>query len=190
MVRAEPTNNRTAGIDTNHSTVFKLPLELNALCEERWSQFEMQNNPCRVFAFDFKIYTTILQSCETKFFDIFRMLTSKQKFPQSNPVLIRQFWKKLPSDLVLIRPKLTSVLIQSDPVLIRAHLWYAAEVSINRIRIGYPAGYLRFFQIRIGIGCLFLKKIGSGQEQDICFISITKFPSEWFKVSQMMVVVL
>jgi len=59
MVRAEPTNNRTAGIDTNHSTVFKLLLELNALCEQRWKQFELQNNPSRVFAFDGKIYTTI-----------------------------------------------------------------------------------------------------------------------------------
>jgi len=29
-------------------------------------------------------------------------------------------------------------------------------------RIGYPAGYLRFFRIRIGFGYLFLKKIGSG----------------------------
>jgi len=27
------------------------------------------------------------------------------------------------SDPVLIRPKLASVLIQSDPALIRAHLW-------------------------------------------------------------------
>ena len=59
MVRAEPTNNRTAGIDTNHSTVLKLLLELNALCEQRWMQFELQNNPSRVFAFDGKTYTTI-----------------------------------------------------------------------------------------------------------------------------------
>ena len=35
-------------------------------------------------------------------------------------------FKKLPSDPVLIRPKLASVLIQSEPVLIRAHLWYMA----------------------------------------------------------------
>jgi len=33
---------------------------------------------------------------------------------------------------------------------------------MDRIRIGYPAGYLRFFRIRIGFGYLFLKKIGSG----------------------------
>jgi len=32
---------------------------------------------------------------------------------------------------------------------------------MDRIRIGYPAGYLRFFWIRIGFGYLFLKKIGS-----------------------------
>ena len=69
------------------------------------------------------------------------------------------------------------------------HLWFPTEVSMDRIRIGYPAGYLWFFRIRIGFGYLFLKKIGSGQDQDICLISITKFPWEWFKMSQMMVVV-
>jgi len=42
------------------------------------------------------------------------------------------------------------------------------EVSMNRIRIGYPAGYLRYFWIRIGFGYLFLKKFGSGQDPDIC----------------------
>ena len=39
-------------------------------------------------------------------------------------------------------------------------------------RIVYPAGYLRFFQIRIGIGYLLLKKIGSGQDHHISLISI------------------
>jgi len=29
MMRVEPTNNRTAGIDTSHSTMFRLLLELN-----------------------------------------------------------------------------------------------------------------------------------------------------------------
>jgi len=48
-------------------------------------------------------------------------------------------------------------------------------VSMDRIRIGYPAGYLRFFRIRIGFGYSFSKKIGSGQDQDIGLISITKF---------------
>jgi len=46
---------------------------------------------------------------------------------------------------------------------------------MDRTRIGYPAGYLRFFWIRIGFGYLFLKKIGSGQDQDICLISVMKF---------------
>jgi len=59
MVRAEPTNNRTAGIDTNHSTMFTLLLELNVICEERWIQFELQNSSSRIFACDGKIYTTI-----------------------------------------------------------------------------------------------------------------------------------
>jgi len=49
------------------------------------------------------------------------------------------------------------------------------EVSMDRIRIGYPEGYLRYFRIRIGFGYSFLKNIGSRQEQDICLISITKF---------------
>ena len=41
---------------------------------------------------------------------MFRIIALKQrKFSQSDPVLIL--------------PKLASVLIQSDPVLIRAHLW-------------------------------------------------------------------
>jgi len=39
MVRAEPTNNRTASIETNPSTMFTLLLELNAICEQRWIQF-------------------------------------------------------------------------------------------------------------------------------------------------------
>jgi len=38
----------------------------------------------------------------------------------------------------------------------------SAEVSMDRIRIGYPAGYLRFFRIRIGFGYSFLKTNGSG----------------------------
>jgi len=46
---------------------------------------------------------------------------------------------------------------------------------------------LVFFWIRIGFGYSFLKKIGSGHDQDICLISITKFSWEWFKMSQMMV---
>jgi len=64
---------------------------------------------------------------------------------------------------------------------------YPAEVSMDRIRIGYPARYLQFFRVRIGFGYLFLKQIGSGQDQDICLISITKFSWECFKMSQMMV---
>jgi len=38
------------------------------------------------------------------------------------------------------------------------HVPCVPEVSMDRIRIGYPAGYLRFFRIRIGCGYLFLKK--------------------------------
>jgi len=48
MVRAEPRNNHTAGIDTNHSTMFTLLPELNVTCEQRWMQSEFQNSPSRV----------------------------------------------------------------------------------------------------------------------------------------------
>ena len=63
----------------------------------------------------------------------------------------------------------------------------AAEVNMERTRIGYPEGYLQFFWIRFGFGYIFLKKIGSGQDQDNCLISITKFSWQWCKMSQMMV---
>ena len=60
---------------------------------------------------------------------------------------------------------------------------------MDRIRIGYPAGYSRFNCIRIGFGYWFLKKNRSGQDQDICLISTTKFHWEWINMSQMMVLV-
>jgi len=54
---------------------------------------------------------------------MFRIITLKQqKFSQSDPVQIRQFSNKLQSDPVLIRPKLASVLNQSDPVLLCSSL--------------------------------------------------------------------
>jgi len=75
MVRAEPTNNRTAGIDTNHSTMFTLQLKLNVTYEQKWIKFELHNSPRRVFAFDGKIYTTVhlanlWNRITTKIFDI------------------------------------------------------------------------------------------------------------------------
>jgi len=52
-------------------------------------------------------------------FDAVRIITpTQQNFSQSDPVLIRQFSKKLQTDPVFIRPKLASVLIQSWSVLI------------------------------------------------------------------------
>jgi len=33
IVRADPENDRTAGIDTNHSTIFTLLLEVKVICE-------------------------------------------------------------------------------------------------------------------------------------------------------------
>jgi len=64
MVIAEPKNNRTADIDTNHSTMFTLLLELNVICEQRRIQFELQNSHNWVFALDGKIHTAISQTCE------------------------------------------------------------------------------------------------------------------------------
>jgi len=58
-MRPEPTNNRTAGIDTYDSNMFTLLLDLNFTSEKRWIRFELQNSPSSVFAFDVKIYTTI-----------------------------------------------------------------------------------------------------------------------------------
>jgi len=66
--------------------------------------------------------------------------------------------------------------------------WFE-EVSMDWIRIGDPAEYLRTFRIRIGFGYSFLKTFVSGQHQDIGLISTTKFSWEWFKMWQMMVAV-
>jgi len=41
MVKAEPTKNRTAGIDTNHSTMFTLLLKLIVICEQLCIQSEL-----------------------------------------------------------------------------------------------------------------------------------------------------
>jgi len=60
MLRAEPTNHHTASIGLNHSTMlFTLLIKLNVICEQKWIQFELQNSPRRVFAFDGKMDTTI-----------------------------------------------------------------------------------------------------------------------------------
>jgi len=50
-------------------------------------------------------------------------------------------------------------MLTSDPYSV----YCEPEVSTDRIRIGYPAGYLRYFRMRIGFGYSFLKKIGSGR---------------------------
>ena len=94
MVIAEPTNNRTAGTDTNHSTMFTLLLKLNVMCEQRWIQFKLQNSPSRVFCIWCQNIhyhlANLWNQITTKIFDIFRIITLKQqKFSQSDPVLIR-----------------------------------------------------------------------------------------------------
>ena len=49
-MRAEPTSTRTAGIGTNHSTMFTLLLELNVTCEERWSG---HSSKCKIVSAEF-----------------------------------------------------------------------------------------------------------------------------------------
>jgi len=55
---------------------FTLLLELNVICEQRWIQFELQNSPSRVFAFDGKIHCPFTNQwirITTKIFYIFRI---------------------------------------------------------------------------------------------------------------------
>jgi len=55
---------------------------------------------------------------------MFKIMTlKKQKFSLSDPILIRQFSKKLQSDPVLLRPKFATVLI-------RAHLCRLASLLL------------------------------------------------------------
>ena len=167
MLRAETTNNCTSGIDTNHSTTLTSLLDLNVICEQSWIQFELQNSPSRVYAFDGKIHyhlANLWNRITTKNFDIFRIITLKQqKFSQSDPDLIQQISKKLQSDPVLIRPKLVSVLVQSDPVLIRAHLISDEHGSgLGRIEPG-----LKLILAGSGLDrtAIFLKICGSGLDR-------------------------
>jgi len=55
MVRVEPMNTRTTGIDTYQSTVLTLLLKLNVICGQRWIQLEWQNSLSRAFVIDGKI---------------------------------------------------------------------------------------------------------------------------------------
>jgi len=66
-------------------------------------------------------------------------------------VPIRQFSKKLQSDPDLIRPKLASVLIQSDTILIRAHLIYVQSelknVSAGVVYVYMPDKYSNLYTV-------------------------------------------
>jgi len=128
---AEPTNNRTAGIDTNHSTMFTLLLELNLICEQRCLN-------CKIVPLRQNVHyhlPNLWNQITTKIFDIFRIITLKQqKFSQSDPVLIRQFSKKI---VVRSSPDPAKIGFSPDPVLIRAHLCKIPNIP--------PAGNLRKF---------------------------------------------
>jgi len=65
MVRAELMNTRTAGIDTYHSNMFTLLLELNVICGQRWIQFEWQNSLSRAFVIDDKITVPFRKSVKS-----------------------------------------------------------------------------------------------------------------------------
>ena len=82
-MRAESTNNHTAGIDANHSTMFTLLLECNEICEQRWIQFELQYGPLQSFCIGWQNIhyhlANLLNRIKTKIFDIFRVIILKQQ---------------------------------------------------------------------------------------------------------------
>jgi len=154
MVRAEPTNTRKTGEDTYHSTMFTLLLELNVIYMGKGG-----------FCSNGKIVSTELLSsmaklhCQyritTKIFDTFRIITLKQKiFSQSDPVLIYQFSKRL----------------QSDPVLIRAHLCWLRisnncfKMGTGRIRVSDPVCFTPYLSWAISTRVVFSS--GSHKNED------------------------
>ena len=80
-------------------------------------------------------YTLSFSKSVKSIFDMFRIITSKQqKFSQSDPYLICQFSKK----------------VQSDPVLIRAHLWYCCD---RKSRAAYAQSFALWQQATIEFTC-------------------------------------
>ena len=120
-VRVELLNKCTAGIDTNTLTTFTLLLVIQTQ-RYMWSLDKVgctakssQQSFCHWWQNIHYHLTNLQNHITTNMLDVVRIITSKQQiFSQSDPVLIRQFSKQLQSDPVLIRPKLASVLIQSD----------------------------------------------------------------------------
>jgi len=89
------------------------------------------------------------------------------KFSLSDPVMIREFSKKLQSDRVLIQLKLASVLNQSDLDLTRAHLCCGVEISIGLDLDGTGSGLLRILLILNWIrAAKCSKNLGSGLDFD------------------------
>jgi len=105
MVRAEPTNTRTAGIDTNHSTTFTL------LLEQRYVGKGGYSSNCKIvlelLPLMAKYTLPFSKSVKSDQTTIWYIQNNHIKTnSQCDPVLMRQFKKKL----------------QSDPVPIRSHL--------------------------------------------------------------------
>ena len=122
MVWTEPTNIRTAGIDTNLATMFTLLLELNVVCGQRWIQFELQNSLSGTFAIDGKIHTTISQMCEIgsqlNFWHVHNnhIKTTKIFLVRSSPDPAKTFFSPVPvrsspkvAILAFFKPKTTNL---------------------------------------------------------------------------------
>ena len=126
MVRAEPTNTCTTGVDTYHSSMFMSLLEINVICGQRCIQFEWQNSLSRACVIDGKIPLPFSKSVKSdhnwNFWYVQNNHIETKYIFSVRSSLIRQSSKILKSESVLIRSKLASVLIQTDPFLIRAHL--------------------------------------------------------------------
>jgi len=60
MVRAESTNTCTAGVDTNHSTMFALLAELSVIYAQRRIQFELQITSAKLLPFKIHFHSANL----------------------------------------------------------------------------------------------------------------------------------
>ena len=114
----------------------------------------------------------------TKICDIFRIITLKQqKFSQSDPVLIRQFWKKIAVRSSPVRQKLASVLIQSDPVLSGKNWLQSWSSPIQSWSVLISGTEANFGRIRTGSDCNFFEnwwnRTGSDWQIFSCIYVIT-----------------
>ena len=101
----------------------------------------------------------------TKMFDIFRIITLKQqKFSETDPVLIRQFWKNCSP----IQSWPGKIGFSPDPVLIRAHLCKEAVLNTIRFPDRDPTGFCNSEPDWTGF-----RKHSTGSDMDIQIVLIT-----------------